>query len=153
MMNDGFHSAFDATSVSVSDLREVVDELNDKQLLGRLTLNSEKYRRGFLLISPALTAELMKTFATLPSKRTEDVSCFSFAADHISFRIFDGSFLAGSELAHISKLASLAGFDRKYKNGSSFEFRSRIEPSEEHFIYAISKNRLRDIFRMYFPQI
>ena len=153
MTKSSFVSSFDNASVASCDLFSIVEELSARRMLGRLDLVTDATPSGFLLISPLLTAELIKTFSALPCDGSGRHTSIVFGQDHLSLYILDGSFLSFNELVHIARISSLAGFDKKQKNGSSIEFCATITPSEEHYLYAISRSKLRDIFKRYFPQL
>ena len=151
MIKKSFVSAFDNHSVSSQDLFSIIDELSERRMLGRLDLVAEVTPCGFLMISPTLTAELVKAFSTLPCDGHGKRASIVFERASLSLCIHDGSFLSFNELVHIARISSLAGFDKKYKTEDCIKFSATITPTEEHMLYAVSINKLREIFRKYFP--
>ena len=153
MMNEAPFSPLDNNSVSSSDLFSIISELSCRRLLGRLALECGESPCGFLFISPALTAELIKIFSMLPATETGARGTISFDTTRLALRLHGGSLLEMSELVRIAKLSALAGFDEHYTGGDTVEFASQISPNEEYPIYAISPEHLREIFRKYFPSL
>ena len=146
-------SPLDSRSVVSYDLFSILSELSERRMLGSLNLVKDAAPRGFLAISPKLTAELIKVLSTLPADAIGRHTSIVFDRDRISLRIYDYTLLEYSNLIRIAKLCAFAGFSRKTKKDESFEFAAIIYPSEEYYVYALSINRLRDVFRKYFPEL
>lgn len=144
---------YDFNSISATDLFEILGELNDKRLLGCIELLSDSSPEGFLRLSPTLTARLIKAMSVLPLDKDGRQADICFSTELLSLCIYECSFLQLNEILHLAKLSSLAGFNKKHKNGSALEFNADIYPKDERAIYAISKNMLRDIFKDCFPEL
>ena len=153
-MNEDQHSSpFEFNSILAADLCSVLGELYERQLLGALELAPGARPEGFIYLAPALTAKLIKLLSVLPFDVEGRQADLYFDHSFLSLYLYECSFLGLGEVLYIAKLSALAGFSEKYKNGSSLEFRADIFPKEEHQLYAISKDRLREIFKDYFPAL
>ena len=151
MISAPFFSSFDNHSVSSQNLFSIIDELSKRRMLGKLDLVAEVPPCGFLLISPYLTAELIKAFSSLPCDENGRRASIVFCRDSLSLCIHDSPFISFNELVHIARISSLAGFDKKHRSESIIKFSATTTSTEEHSLYAISMNKLREIFKKHFP--
>ena len=146
-------SAFDSDSIATYDLFSILDELDERRMLGSLNIAKDVAPKGFLLISPALTAELIKILSTLPADEIGRHTSITLDRERVSLCIYDSSLLKYSDLVRIARICTFAGFNKKSKSGESMVFAATVYPSEEQYVYAISINRLRNVFRRYFPEL
>lgn len=146
-------SPFNNDSTAAYDLFAILEELGERRMLGSLNIVKNVPPRGFLTVSPRLTAELIKVLSTIPADEIGRHTSITLDREFLSLRLYDYTLLKYDDLIRIAKLCTFAGFGKKTKKGVSFEFAARIYPSEEYYVYAFSINELRKIFKKHFPEL
>ena len=148
-MNEFFNNA--RYTVNCGDLRAILEDLSNEQLLGKIQLSSSGEIYGFVNLSPTLVASLIAYISTLT--REDDFSSLElcFERSNVTLTVRGDILTKTQDMNKLRRLADMAGFDTIYARDALI-FSAKVITSPTLEIYALELRRLKAIFDQYFKK-